>query len=72
MEKENDYLPRFDVHGEPSGLAEKWKRWFRAFELYVVGKGIKDNDRKHALFGWHGSAGCILYFAGRRGSKRLC
>ena len=28
---------------------KKWRRWKRAFELFVVGKGVTDNTQKRAL-----------------------
>ncbi|MCG8048027.1 MAG: hypothetical protein N0E48_20800, partial [Candidatus Thiodiazotropha endolucinida] len=32
-----------------SGIGPRWKRWIRAFELYVEGKGVADPDQKKAL-----------------------
>ena len=50
----NVFLP--DVTGitnfnvsEATGIAERWKRWLPAFELYSTGKGVTDNDQKYAL-----------------------
>jgi hypothetical protein len=41
-------IPNFNV-SEATGIAERWKRWPRAFELYVAGKGVTDVDQKNAL-----------------------
>ncbi|KAK3097548.1 hypothetical protein FSP39_010680 [Pinctada imbricata] len=42
-------LPQFDCKGEVSNIGTKWKRWIRAFELFVTGKGVTDADQKKAL-----------------------
>lgn len=41
-------IPNFNCD-DRSGIGPRWKRWFRAFELYCGGKGITDNDQKRAL-----------------------
>ncbi|XP_078309584.1 uncharacterized protein LOC144617972 [Crassostrea virginica] len=41
-------LPNFDV-SNVTGIASKWKRWRRAFELYATGKGIEDAAQAKAL-----------------------
>ena len=41
-------LPNFDV-SNVTGIASKWKRWRRAFELYATGKGIEDAAKAKAL-----------------------
>ena len=41
-------LPTFDC-AETDNLAARWKRWHRAFELYVTGKGVADAAQKKAL-----------------------
>lgn len=46
--KNGDGVGRFDC-AESSGLAERWKRWIRAFELYVTSKGITQAERKRAM-----------------------
>ena len=35
---------------EPHSLSQRWKRWKRAFNLYVIGKGVSDDAQKRALF----------------------
>ncbi|XP_078374413.1 uncharacterized protein LOC144657954 [Oculina patagonica] len=34
---------------ETAGISARWERWLRAFELYAVGKGVKNVDQKKAL-----------------------
>jgi len=36
--------------GERHSLSQRWKRWKRAFNLYVTGKGVSDDAQKRALF----------------------
>ena len=35
--------------GEPHSLSQQWKRWKRAFNLYITGKGVSDDRQKRAL-----------------------
>jgi ribosomal protein S27AE len=42
-------LAPFDCTGDPTSVAPRWKRWKRAFEFYLVGKGVTDVDQKKAL-----------------------
>ena len=42
-------LPQFDCKGELSSIGTRWKRWIRAFELFVVGKGVTNAAQKKAL-----------------------
>ena len=39
----------FDPKGDPTSLSIRWKRWKRAFNLYVVSKGVKNDPQKVAL-----------------------
>lgn len=41
-------LPHFDV-SDVTGIASKWQRWRRAFELYATGKGIEGAAQAKAL-----------------------
>lgn len=41
-------LGPFDC-SDSSGIAARWERWLRSFELFVTGKGVKDNNQKKAL-----------------------
>ena len=43
-------LKPFNPKGEPHSLSQRWKRWKRAFNLYVTGKGVSDDGQKRALF----------------------
>ena len=42
-------LPCFDPKGEPNSLSVRWKRWKRAFNLYVTSKGVTNEGQKVAL-----------------------
>ena len=42
-------LPCFDPKGEPTTLSVRWKRWKRAFHLYVASKGVTNQAQKVAL-----------------------
>ena len=42
-------LPHFDPKGEPNSLSVRWKRWKRAFNLYVASKGVTNECQKIAL-----------------------
>ncbi|XP_021351252.1 uncharacterized protein K02A2.6-like [Mizuhopecten yessoensis] len=50
-------IPNFDCHGDSSAISQRWRKWKRAFELFVVGKGITDLTQKRAL---------LLHCAGMR------
>lgn len=43
------WITSFDPKGERTSVAPRWRRWKRAFELFVVGKGVTDNTKKRAL-----------------------
>ncbi|KAL9985472.1 hypothetical protein ACROYT_G007886 [Oculina patagonica] len=49
------HLPPLDLTGPASQVAERWRKWKRAFEYYAEGKGI-DNVRK--------KTSQLLHFAG--------
>lgn len=42
-------LPCFDPKGEPNSFSARWKRWKRAFNLYVTSKGVTNEGQKVAL-----------------------
>lgn len=42
-------LEPFNPKIEPQNLNQRWKRWKRAFDLYVAGKGVSDDAQKRAL-----------------------
>ena len=42
-------LPCFDHKGEPNSLFIRWKRWKRAFNLYVASKGVTNEGQKVTL-----------------------
>ncbi|KAL9974552.1 hypothetical protein ACROYT_G011601 [Oculina patagonica] len=43
-------LEPFNPKVEPQNLNQRWKRWKRAFDLYVTGKGVTEDAQKRALF----------------------
>ena len=43
-------LESFNPKGEPHSLSQRWKRWKRAFNLYVTGKKVSNEAQKRALF----------------------
>ena len=42
-------ITNFDIHGDPTTVGARWKKWKRSFELFVVGKGVQDAAQKKAL-----------------------
>ena len=47
--------PPFDVEGDSSLLAQRWKEWRERFVMYTIAANIKDDAQKHAA---------LLYVAG--------
>ena len=43
-------LPPFDCSGDPTSVGPRWKRWKKAFQFYIDGKGVQNNGQKRALF----------------------
>ena len=48
-ESQREALPKFNVKGDPSTVAQRWKHWKRAFELYVKAQAVTDDARQKAL-----------------------
>ncbi|PFX12441.1 Uncharacterized protein K02A2.6 [Stylophora pistillata] len=42
-------LEPFNPKGEAHNLSQRWKRWKRAFDLYVTRKGVSNDAQKRAL-----------------------
>lgn len=42
-------IPTFDCDGEPTTVGIRSQKWHRAFELFVVGKGIENALQRRAL-----------------------
>ena len=42
-------LEPFNTKGEAQNLSQRWKKWKRAFNLYVTGKGVANDTQKRAL-----------------------
>ena len=47
-------LPLFYPKREPNSLSVRWKRWKRAFNLYVASKGVTNEKQKVALLLYSG------------------
>ena len=41
-------IPHFDCT-ETTSLGPRWKRWKKAFEFYIIGKGVTQKEQKYAL-----------------------
>ena len=41
-------ISNFDIHGDPTTVGARWKKWKRSFELFVVGKGVQNAAQKKA------------------------
>ena len=39
----------FSPRGEPSSVAQRWEKWKKAFEYFVIASGITDDGRQRAL-----------------------
>ena len=48
-ESQREALPKFDAKGDQSTVAQRWKRWKLAFELYVKAQAFTDGARQKAL-----------------------
>ena len=42
-------LRSFQVKGGPHSISQCWRKWKRAFELYVLGKRIRSDSQKRGL-----------------------
>ena len=42
-------LQPFQVKGDPHSISQRWRKWKRAFEVYVLGKGITSDSQKRGL-----------------------
>ena len=42
-------LQPFQVKGDPHSDSQRWRKWKRAFQLYVLGKGITNDSQKRGL-----------------------
>ena len=42
-------LQPFQVKGDPHSISQRWRKWKRAFELYILGKGITSDSQKRGL-----------------------
>ena len=42
-------LQPFQVKGYPHSISQRWRKWKRAFEIYVLGKEITSDSQKRGL-----------------------
>ena len=42
-------LLRFDCKGAITSVAPRWKKWKKAFECYILAKGITNSNQKKLL-----------------------
>ena len=42
-------ISSFDIHGDPTTVGARWKKWRRSFELFACGKGVTNASQKKAL-----------------------
>ena len=42
-------ISSFDIHGDPTTVGARWKKWRRSFELFACGKGVTNARQKKAL-----------------------
>ena len=43
-------IKNFNVHEDRTTIAQRWTKWVKQFELYVIASGVTDADQKRALF----------------------
>ena len=42
-------ISSFDIHGDPTAVGARWKKWKPPFELFASGKGVTNAAQKKAL-----------------------
>eukprot|EP00794_Sanderia_malayensis_P004282 gene4282-4850_t len=42
-------IPQFDCKGEPTTVGARWRKWRRAFEFFIEGKGVRDAKQMKAM-----------------------
>ena len=64
-------LPTFNTQRDSASVATEWKKWKRAFGLYIRSQNISDNDRKQALLLHHaGLAVQDIYYTLSKGTDK--
>ena len=43
-------IKNFNVHEDRTTIAQRWTKWVKQVELYVIASGVTDADQKRALF----------------------
>jgi len=49
-------IEKFKPNSEPTSVAQRWKRWVKSFEYFIIASGISNDNRKKAM---------LLHLAGR-------
>lgn len=39
-------ISNFDIHGNPTTVGARWKKWKQSFKLFVVGKVVKRSAKE--------------------------
>lgn len=42
-------ISSFDIHGDPTTVGARWKKWKHSFKLFACGKGVTNAAEKKAL-----------------------
>ena len=42
-------VPSFKPTGEPSTVSQRWTKWRKSFEYFVIASGVRNQERKRAL-----------------------
>ena len=42
-------VPPFSPKGDPTNVAQRWKKWIKPFEYFVLASGIQEDNRKRAI-----------------------
>ena len=56
-------ISSFDIHGDPTVVGARWKKWRRSLELFACGKGVTNAVQKKALLHCGGPEMQDVYFA---------
>lgn len=51
-----EHFPTFNPNKEEGNVFAKWKRWIRAFELFVKSGNVMDTERKKAMLLYYGGS----------------
>ena len=54
-------LQPFQVKGDPHSISQRWSKWKRAFELYILGKGSQVTRRNVAFCFTRPASRCRMF-----------